>query len=106
MRKALIASLVLLATPAAAAQDAQAPAAPEAGQPAGRPTIDWHIGELLANEQAAAILERHLPGIAAHPSRAQFETMTLRQVAPFSGGAINDEKIAAIAADLEALPAE
>ncbi len=82
-----------------AGHDMAAPAAPAL-------TIDTSIKYLLADPEAAAILEKHLPGVAEHPARAQFEDMSLPEVAPMSGGVVTDEIIAAIDADLKALAAE
>ena len=70
-----------------------------------KPTIAWTIGELLENEKAAAVLDKHLPGVADHPARPQFEGMTLEEVAPLSDGAITQDIIDAIDTDLKALPA-
>jgi hypothetical protein len=70
-----------------------------------KPNIGWTIGELLENEKAAAVLEKHLPGLGDHPARPQFEGMTLEAVAPYSEGAVTQEIIDAIDADLKALPA-
>ena len=81
------------------------PSTPQAPAAAARPTISSSIKDLLANPQTQAVLEKHLPGIGAHPARPQFEDMTLAEVAPLSQGAITAEKIAAIDADLKKLPA-
>lgn len=109
-RTALIALAALGLAGSAAAQShnhgANAPAATNAPAPAvARPTITSSIKDLLANPQTQAVLEKHLPGIGAHPARPQFEDMTLAEVAPLSQGAITAEKIAAIDADLKKLPA-
>ena len=99
---AAFAALALLAGTAPAALALPAvPAVQDA-----KPNIGWTIGELLENEKSAAVLEKHIPGIADHPARPQFEGMTLEQVAPFSEGAVTPEIIDAIDADLKALPAE
>lgn len=92
-------ALVTGAAGVALAQD------PPAATQDAKPNIGWTIGELLENEKSAAVLEKHLPGIADHPARSQFEGMTLHAVAPFSDGAITEEMIDAIDADLKALPA-
>ncbi|NBB53372.1 hypothetical protein GVN24_34395 [Rhizobium sp. CRIBSB] len=70
-----------------------------------RPTINSTIKELLTNPATAAVLEKHLPGISSHPSRPQFEGMTLAQLVPVSQGQVTAEMVAAIDADLKALPA-
>lgn len=100
--KALFLALALAAVPAAASAD---PVASVTRQDA-RPNIGWTIGDLLDNEKSRAVLEKHLPGISDHPARPQFEGMTLEQVAPYSDGAVTQDLIDAIDADLKALPAE
>lgn len=70
-----------------------------------RPTINSTIKELLANPATAAVLEKHLPGISTHPARPQFEGMTLAELIPVSQGQVTAEIVAAIDADLKALPA-
>ena len=79
------------------------PAAP--AQAAARPTIASPIKDLLANPQTLAVMEKHLPGVSEHPALPQFQDMTLAQVAPLSNGAVTPAIIAAIDADLKALPA-
>ena len=110
MSKVAIA-FALLAVPFAAPAQAQdhahhaAAPAPAAAPAAARPTITSSIKDLLANAQTRAVLEKHLPGVSQHPALPQFQDMTLAQVAPVSQGAVTAEMIAAIDADLKALPA-
>ena len=73
--------------------------------PAKKLTIDNSIEELMANKASAAILEKHMPGIASHNAYNQFKGMSLVELQPWSGGLITDEIIAAVTADLEALAA-
>ena len=61
------------------------------------------MADLLADPATAAILDKHLPGIADHPARPQFEGMTLAEVMPYSEGAITQDIIDAIDADIKAL---
>ncbi|GAA0205629.1 hypothetical protein QOZ96_002745 [Brevundimonas nasdae] len=102
----------LLIAGAASAQTAQPAPAPAAAPAASdhahhaRPTIDSSIEDLIANPATKAVLDKHLPGISSHPAYDQFKALTLAQIAPFSEGHITDEKIAAIDADLKALPAQ
>ena len=70
-----------------------------------KPTINSTIKELLADPATAAVLEKHLPGISNHPARPQFEGMTLAELVPVSQGQVTAEDVAAIDADLKALPA-
>ena len=110
MTKTLLAAATasLLLVGAASAQIAPAPAPAQDHAHAehhAHPTIDSPIEALVNDPATKAVLEKHLPGMDKHPAYGQFKGMTLRQVAPYSQGAITDEKIAAIDADLKALPA-
>ncbi|MDJ0978446.1 MAG: hypothetical protein QNI87_07905 [Erythrobacter sp.] len=66
-------------------------------------SIDNSIEELMANEVTAAVLLKHIPGIDEHPAYGQFKGMSLIELQPWSAGAVTDEIIAAVKADLEAL---
>ncbi|TPW02394.1 MAG: hypothetical protein FD125_2074 [bacterium] len=102
------AALALTAVSGAAQAQTQTPppANPATAAPAAaRPTIASSIKDLLANAQTRAVVEKHLPGVSQHPALPQFQDMTLAQVAPVSGGAVTPAIIAAIDADLKALPA-
>ncbi len=92
MLKAVLvaAALTLTAAGAALAQDAAL-------------TINSPIKDLLADPEAAAVLEEHLPELNDHPMLAQFQDSSLPAVAPMSQGRITPEILAEIAADLEAL---
>lgn len=102
-----LASLALVAVPAAAVAQAQNHAhhAAAPAPAAARPTITSSIKDLLANAQTRTVMEKHLPGVSQHPALPQFQDMTLAQVAPVSQGAVTPAIIAAIDADLKALPA-
>lgn len=111
-KTALIALAALGLAGSAAAQSHDhsqaAPAAattPAPAASAARPTVASPIKDLLTNAETQAVLEKHLPGVSQHPARAQFEDMTLEEVAPLSDGHITAEIIAAIDADLKKLPA-
>ncbi|MDP1616485.1 MAG: hypothetical protein Q8M38_07765 [Phenylobacterium sp.] len=58
------------------------------------------VAELMANEKAKAVLEKHIPGIGAHPSYDMFKGMTLVELKPYSEGQITDETLAAIKSEL------
>ncbi len=98
-------SAALAAGSVAAAQTAPAQTAPAHAHESARPTIESAIKELLANADTAAVLEKHLPGLSAHPALPQFQDMTLAEVAPYSQGAVTAAIITAIDTDLKALPA-
>ncbi|WP_374388989.1 hypothetical protein [Brevundimonas sp.] len=111
IKSILLATVALFAAGAATAQTAPAQTAPAPQQDhaahapaAARPTIESPIEALVNDPVTKAVLDKHLPGLAEHNAYGQFKRMTLRQVAPFSGGNITDDIIAAIDADLKALP--
>jgi len=100
---AALASIALAAVAGTALAQTRTP--PPAAPAAARPTIASPIKDLIANAQTRAVLEKHLPGVSQHPALPQFQDMTLAQVAPVSGGVVTPQVIAAIDADLKALPA-
>lgn len=87
-------------TPAPAAAAAAAPAATAAV------TIDSPIEAIAATPAGKASFEKNMPELLPHPAYEQFKGMTLRDLAPLSGGTITDEKIAAVDADLKAAAAK
>jgi len=103
---AAAASLLLVGAASAQTAPATAPEHAHDESHAAHPTVESSIEALLADPATKAVVEKHLPGMDKHPAYGQFKGMTLRQVAPYSQGHITDEKIAAIDADLKALPAE
>ncbi|MEO1647465.1 MAG: hypothetical protein AAFR32_01460 [Pseudomonadota bacterium] len=99
-----VALLALGASAPALAQDTAAPAeAPAAEAAAEKLTIDNSIEELMGTEATSAILLKHIPGLNEHPAYDQFKGMSLIELQPWSAGAVTDEIIAAVTADLEAL---
>ena len=96
--------ILAMAAPAMAQTASPAPAA----QPAAHryPVDSTSIETLVQNPATQPLLERHFPGIAQHPHYEMIKTMTLRAVQPYSSGLITDEKLAALQADLDALPAQ
>jgi hypothetical protein len=90
-----LASIALAAVAGTALAQTQTPPPAASAPAAARPTI----------AQTRAVLEKHLPGVSQHPALPQFQDMTLAQVAPVSGGVVTPQVIAAIDADLKALPA-
>ena len=102
------------AAPAAATQaqaGASATAQPAATAKAAAPaaqtgpglSVQSLVKELLANAQAQAVLEQHLPGFAQHPQLAMAKGMPLVTVAKFSGGLITEELLAQVDTALKAL---
>lgn len=66
-------------------------------------SIQSTLGDLLDNEVAKAILEKHLPGVSTHPQIGMGRGFALKMVAGFSGGLITSEALEKIDADLKAL---
>ncbi|TRD11386.1 hypothetical protein FGU71_05640 [Erythrobacter insulae] len=66
-------------------------------------STDTPIEQLVADERAKAVLDKHIPNIDQHPAYGQFKTMSLKAVQPWSAGAITAEMLEKIQADLIAL---
>ena len=95
----LVAIALTTVAPAAFAQTAPTTVA----QDEHHLTIDSPIKDLLADPEAAAVLEKHLPELNDHPMLAQFQDSSLPAVAPMSQGRITPEIIAEITEELAAL---
>lgn len=63
-------------------------------------TTDTTIGDLLANAEAKAVLEKHLKEFVSNPQIEQASSMTLKQIQSYAGDALSDAKLAAVDADL------
>ena len=61
------------------------------------------IRDILNNEAAKAVLEKHLPGASTHPQIDMAMGMTLREVASYPEANLSAEKLKALVADLERL---
>ncbi|MGH6999452.1 MAG: hypothetical protein ACREEO_14755, partial [Phenylobacterium sp.] len=61
------------------------------------------IEAIAAVPEGKAALDKNLPGLTAHEAYEQFKGMSLKQVQPMSGGAITDDQIKALQADLDKL---
>ena len=107
MKTSTFAALAALAALAAAPALAQTPAAappPPAAAPAGALSVETTpIETLVANPAAKAVLDKDLPGLTTHEAYDQFKSMTLSQVAPMSQGAITDDLLKTVQADLDKL---
>ncbi len=92
MRKLLMTGALALSMTLAAAVGATAET---------KPSVETTpVAELMANEKAKAVLEKHIPGIGAHPSYDMFKGMTLVELKPYSEGQITDDTLAAIKSEL------
>ena len=66
-----------------------------------RLSIDSTVKELLEDEIASAILEKHLPGFKHHPQLELAISFSLKQIAAIAPEDFPSEKLNVIAADLE-----
>jgi len=69
-------------------------------------SADTPLEAVVADPAAKAVLDKSLPNLAKHPAFDQFKAMSLRQLQPYSQGAISDEAVAKVDAELKALPAK
>jgi hypothetical protein len=63
-------------------------------------TIYSTIGKLMSNEQAKAIVEKHLPGASTHPMLSEAWGMTLGEVASYPESGLTSAKLQALVAEL------
>jgi beta-glucosidase len=71
------------------------------GQKAERVTLASTIRDLMSNEAALAVLEKHLPGFSSNPQLGFAQGFSLNQLAGFDAQTFNEQVLNAIAADLE-----
>lgn len=103
-----VASAAFIAAAAGIAQ-AQTPSAtppahsaPAAAQP--RFSVDnTPLETLEADPAAKALVIKHVGAIFDHSAYAMIKTMSLKAIQPYSQGAITDEKLAALQAELDTL---
>ena len=81
------------------------PVAPVAATtpPVGGYSLDTPIADLIAEPRAKAILDRDVPGMSDDPNLPKFQALSLRKLAPLSGGQMTPALLAKIAADLAAI---
>lgn len=101
--KSLALALALLATAAApAAFAAEAPAAAKAAYS----TATTPLGDLIANPDTKAVLEKHIPGISANPEIEPVKGLSLKAIQSYAPDRLPDALLAAIDADLAKVPAK
>ncbi|MDP9381800.1 MAG: fibronectin type III-like domain-contianing protein [Chloroflexota bacterium] len=69
-------------------------------------SVDTSLRELLADNDARAVIERHLPGFAERPQLGMAMGFTLTQMSALAPDQFPDEALRAIARDLEVLRGE
>lgn len=67
-------------------------------------TENSKLGELLSNEEAVKVLEKHLPGISTSPMISMGKGFTLKQLSAIPQANIPDELISVILSDLSIIP--
>ncbi|MEM7665409.1 MAG: hypothetical protein AAF250_06090 [Pseudomonadota bacterium] len=100
MKFAPIAAALLIATGAPALAD------DSAGKVAASTaafSIDMPIEQLVADERSKAVLDKHIPNIQDHPAYGQFKAMSLKELQPWSQGAITEDLLEKISTDLAAI---
>ena len=101
MRAALITLALMTATPALA----QAPATPAQAAPAAKYSVQTSkMGELAANPVTKAIFLKYFPEVVNHPQFDQGLDLTLPEVVQYLPDVITPEKLAAMDAELKAVP--
>ncbi|WP_309643280.1 hypothetical protein [Phenylobacterium sp.] len=101
MNRFIAASLVGLSLSAGALAAAPALAQAPAAAPAAPSVEKSPIVDLVGNPTTKAIVEKHIPQLVAHPAYDQFKEMTLRELVPLSQGALTEEILTAVQADLD-----
>ena len=91
------------AEPAAPVAPVAATTPPAPAPAAGGYSLDTPIADLIAEPRAKAILDRDVPGMSDDPNLPKFQAMSLRKLAPLSGGQMTPALLAKIAADLAAI---
>jgi hypothetical protein len=62
------------------------------------------IREIMANEQAKAVIEKHIPGASTHPQLPMALSMSLGEVAGYAESGLTPQKLSELLADLAKLP--
>ena len=96
----ILTMLMMLSAPAAAEIPTPAPATAPAKVALD---ADAPIETIAANPAGKAVLEKEMPNLLSHPAYEQIKALSLRQLQPYSGGAVTDEAIAKVDAALKAL---
>jgi hypothetical protein len=86
-----VAAALTFVSPLAAQNAAPSPAAPAA---AAKYTADTPLETIVADPAGKAVLDTVMPGLTTHAMFDQFKSMSLKQLAPMSGGKITDEGLA------------
>lgn len=97
--KSLALALALLATAAPATLVATTVSAEEPAK-AAYSTATTPLGELIANPETKAVLEKHMPGISTSPEIEPVKGLSLKAIQPYAPDRLPDALLAAIDVDL------
>ena len=101
--KSLALALALFATavvPAAALSTAAMAEEAPAAAKAAWSTATTPLGDLLANAETKAVLEKHMPGISTNPEVEPVKGLSLKAIQPYAPDRLPDTLLAAIDVDL------
>lgn len=65
--------------------------------------INSRVRDIIGDERAKALLDRHVPGASTHPQLDEALYMTLKEVSWYPESGLTPEKLNALVEDLEAL---
>ncbi len=99
MKAQLIAILLMAATPSLA----QAPAAPAAATTPKYSVQTTTMGEMVANPQTKALLEKYFPEVINHPQFNEGLGLTLPEIVQYLPDVVTPPKLAAMDAELKAI---
>jgi hypothetical protein len=64
-------------------------------------SINSTVGEIMANDRAREVVEKHMPGATTHPQLYQALYMTVREIAMYPESGLTTDKLEALLSDLE-----
>jgi hypothetical protein len=64
-------------------------------------TANSTVRQLMADERAKAVIEKHIPGASKHPDLPQAMSMTLRELSYYPQSGLTQDKLRAIEEDLQ-----
>ena len=70
---------------------------------AGGYSLDTPIADLIADPRARAILDRDVPGLSEDEDLPEFKALSLRKLAPLSGGQMTAALLEKVGTDLAAI---
>ncbi len=78
-------------------------AAPAKSPPSAGLSIDTPIAALIADKRSKAVLDWHMPGLSEDKNLEKFRNLSLRELAPLSGGRLTPDLLKKVGGDLDAI---